>query len=261
LSESELQGITGVSPLKWAPIDLALEQALGRNGSQLVFDHDFLRKAVEDRYLSEVIKKHEAHSNLAEWFDIHIDWDYRKAQELPWQLQQASRLADLRKLILNVRQLNELTSVCDSRELIKYWVAAKANNDSELDEQIEGSMENEMNNWEGSSEEQISFLCRIADLLNEAGLYRKLLLELRKAILRLAKESNGCYEEKRLDHLQHLADAYRLAGNYEDALPLYVSAIEEQRRVLGDEHPDTLDTMYPFRGRDNPPRTCSLLNP
>jgi len=153
LSESELQGITGVSPLKWAPIDLALEQALGRNGSQLVFDHDFLRKAVEDRYLSEVIKKHEAHSNLAEWFDIHIDWDYRKAQELPWQLQQASRLADLRKLILNVRQLNELTSVCDSRELIKYWVAAKANNDSELDEQIEGSMENEMNNWEGSSEE------------------------------------------------------------------------------------------------------------
>jgi hypothetical protein len=58
LSEEELLSITGLKPLEWAPIDLALEEALGRNGSRLVFDHDYLRKAVEDRYLpSEGVRK------------------------------------------------------------------------------------------------------------------------------------------------------------------------------------------------------------
>jgi nephrocystin-3 len=51
LSETELLEITELPSLQWAPIDLALEKAFGRNGNRLVFDHDFLRIAVKDRYL------------------------------------------------------------------------------------------------------------------------------------------------------------------------------------------------------------------
>jgi len=243
LSESELRGITELAPLQWAPIDLALEQALGRNGNRLDFDHEYLRNAVLDRYLSEKEKQHHAHSHLANWFDIPVDWDNRKAQELPWQLQQAGRLADLRGLLLNVRQLYALALARDSREVINYWIASKEDSDFELDEQIGSAVESEIENWRGSADEKISFLRLIADLLNEAGLYREMLLELRRMELRLEEQSDECHEERIFNVLRQLADAYRLAGNHEEALKLYASTIEEQKRALGDQHLATLGTI------------------
>ena len=79
LSETELLDITGLAQLQWAPIDLALHKAFGRHGNRLVFDHDYLRIAVQDRYLSSEEAWREAHSDLANWFADKKDWDGRKA--------------------------------------------------------------------------------------------------------------------------------------------------------------------------------------
>jgi len=69
LSETELLAITGLAPVQWAPVDLALEEAFGRNGERLVFGHEFVRQAVERRYLPGRAEQQEAHGALAEWFD------------------------------------------------------------------------------------------------------------------------------------------------------------------------------------------------
>lgn len=52
LGEEELLSITGLAPVEWTPIYLALEEALGRNCNLLVFDHEYLRTAAECRYLT-----------------------------------------------------------------------------------------------------------------------------------------------------------------------------------------------------------------
>jgi hypothetical protein len=49
-------------PMEWAPIDLALEKALGRNGNRLVFDHNYLRVAVQALYLPTPEARRLAHS-------------------------------------------------------------------------------------------------------------------------------------------------------------------------------------------------------
>ena len=43
--------------------------------------------------------------------------------------------------------------------------------------------------------------------------------------------------------MNELAELYCDQGKYAQAEPLYTKVLEVQRRVLGEEHPDTLDTM------------------
>src|SRR5207253_7335069 len=44
--------------------------------------------------------------------------------------------------------------------------------------------------------------------------------------------------------MNNLADLYRTQGQYAKAEPLLVKALEVRRRVLGEEHPDTLNSMH-----------------
>jgi preprotein translocase subunit SecA/nephrocystin-3 len=125
LSEPELLAITDLKLLQWAPIDLALEQTFGRNGNRLVFDHDYLRIGVQDRYLPSEEAKRQAHSVLADWFEAKEDWDERDAEELPWQWQEAGRLDALRDHLLNPVHLAYLSWYRDSRETINFGVSPR----------------------------------------------------------------------------------------------------------------------------------------
>ena len=46
----------------------------------------------------------------------------------------------------------------------------------------------------------------------------------------------------------NLARPYGLQGRYAEAEPVYVEALDIQRRVLGEEHPNTLATMINLAG-------------
>jgi hypothetical protein len=125
LSETELLAITELAPLQWAPIDLALEKAFGRNGNRLVFDHDYLRIAVEDRYLPNRNQKQRAHEELAHWFALPSQIDLRIAEELPWQLGQADLKEALMELLLDPKRLSEILSFRQSREIADIWRITK----------------------------------------------------------------------------------------------------------------------------------------
>ena len=248
LSEPELLAITKVKRLQWAPIDLGLEGSFGRNGTRLVFDHDYLRQAVKERYLPSEEAQRQAHSSLADWFgtqqsDNDAERDERKAEEWPWQLQQAERLSELRGLLLNVSSLYELAKRRRDRETINYWLAAQADGDGELDELIADDLEEEIEKRREDAEDLIWFVDRIAALFAEAGLYREPFLKLRALSLELEEASDDRSEESMLTSLAWLADAHRDLGDYDAALPLYQRCLQARERLLGKEHPGTLITV------------------
>lgn len=243
LTEPELLAITDLKPLQWAPIDLALEKAFGRNGNRLVFDHDYLRVAVQDRYLVEEDQQRKAHSGLADWFNAKENWDERDAEELPWQWQAAGELEALREHLLNPVHLAYLSFYRDERETINYWRAAQLEDDGELDELIAEAVENEIAERKEDASDQIWFVDQIADLLDEAGLYRDLLLRLRTLSLELEKTTKGRDEASIISSLAWLANAHRDMGHYEEAEPLYLRCLEARERLLGSEHPSTLNIL------------------
>ena len=243
LSETELLAITDLKPLQWAPIDLALQKAFGRNGNRLVFDHDYLRIAVEDRYLPTDEERHQAHSVLADWHENREGWDERDSEELPWQLQHANRLGDLRNWLLKPWALACLQWDRGSRESINYWLIAKADTDGELDELIAEAVEEEIEERKEDAADQIWFVDRIAALLAEAGLYRDLLLRLRTLSLELEEATDNREEASLLSSMAWLASAHQDMGNYAEAEPLYLRCLEARERLLGTEHPDTLTTV------------------
>jgi tetratricopeptide (TPR) repeat protein/ABC-type dipeptide/oligopeptide/nickel transport system ATPase subunit len=243
LSEEELLAITGLAPMQWAPIDLALAQAFGRDGMLLVFDHDFLCKAVESRYLPSKEEQKWAHSILAHWFQNCDGWDKRKSEELPWQLQQAGQLEDLKEWLLKPSILATLQSDRGSREVINYWLVVQALVDGELDELIFEAVNDEIELRIKDPTDQIWFVDRIAALLEEAGLYRDLLLRLRTMSLTLEKASEGHDEARMLISLVWLARAHQKMGLNTKAEQLHLRSLEISKRLLGFEHPSTLITV------------------
>ena len=242
LSETELRAISGVAPLQWAPIDLGLEGAFGRNGNGLVFDHDYLRQAVEDRYLPGEEVRRQAHSELADWFEKRQDWNERDAEEWPWQLQQAGRIADLRDLLLNVNLLSNLVEDVGSQEVLGYWQAARQEAKGELDDLIAEDVAEEIEKRREDPQRLIKFVDLLALLLDDAGLYRELLLRLRSLSLELEKATEGRDEVSVLMSLSWLASAQKDQGKYEEAAVLFLRCLEARERLLGREHPSTLST-------------------
>jgi nephrocystin-3 len=243
LTEPELLAITDLKPLQWAPIDLALEKAFGRNGNRLVFDHDYLRIAVRDRYLPSEEQQRQAHGWLADWYQESEGWNTRKAEELPWQMQKAERVQDLKEMLLDVHRLCQLADHLDDREVINYWRAAKREGDGELDELIAEAVQEGIEKRKEDPADQICFVNCIAALLSEAGLYRELLLELRTLSLELEEATDGREEASLLSSLAWRASAHRDTGQYNEAETLYLRCLEASERQLGPEHPSTLRTI------------------
>jgi len=81
----------------WSPLFLATEDSLVIRSGLLNFFHDYMRKAVETRYLPDDAAKKAAHIRLADYFEKLVLGE-RKVDELPWQLARGcawQRLQDL----------------------------------------------------------------------------------------------------------------------------------------------------------------------
>ncbi len=244
LSEAELLAVTALPPAAWAPISIGLEAALGQSHGRLVFGHDMLRMAVQDRYLSTEDQQRQAHSDLADWFESREGWDARDSEEVLWQLLQANRRDDLREWLLNSRALAQLVEHQGEQEVLDLWRAVRMEGDGELDECIANDVQYQIKELRDDPAAQIRFVDQLASLLSEAGLYRELLLQLRTLSLELEEASEGREESSRLFSLAGLAGLHQEWGNYEQAEALYNRCLEARERLLGPEHPDTLTTVH-----------------
>ena len=124
LSEAELLDMLGAGgdPLPqavWSPLFLAIEESLIMREGLLNFFHDYLRQAVYDRYIHSAENEKKRHSEIADYF-IRNETDFRKADELPWQLKEIQdwdRLSDV------MRDKVLLTETWDRNEYEakEYW--------------------------------------------------------------------------------------------------------------------------------------------
>jgi len=226
LTESELLVITGLPPAAWAPIAIGLQEALVESNGRLVFSHDYLRFAVQDRYLPTEEERRQAHSDLADWFEGREGWDERTSEELPWQLQQARRLEDLRDLLLSVPRLAQLVADRDSSEVLSYWREARDPSAGEIDEMIAEDMEKEIDKRRENPDDLIWIIDQIDVLLDEAGLCRELLVRLRELSLEIVEHSEKRSLEAILSDLQWLARAYYEMSDSSKAAKLLERCIE-----------------------------------
>ena len=103
----------------------------------------------------------------------------------------------------------------------------------------------------------------LADLFDEAGLYRETLLKLRTLSLELEEASETRSEKSMLRSLQWLADTHRDLGNFDEALLLYQRCLNARERLLGTDHALTLTTinqlggLYRRRGDYDQSEACS----
>ena len=248
LPEAELLAITQLTPLQWAPIDLALQEALGRSGNRLVFGHDFLRQAVEMRYLRSEESRRSAHCAIADWFGAQKEWEGRKAEELPWQLGQAQRFIELRGLLLDQEALPSLCSERSNRELLGYWRAARQPDDPEFDALIAVDVEREIEALADDPELLAWFVDQLGDLLSDAGLEGDLLVRLRTLSLdieeELAQQDNEPYSL--LWSMRSLAALLRRRGDFQQAEALYQrcqSTAEHHFGVLSQEAQVSIDDL------------------
>src|SRR4029078_1347272 len=73
LSESELLDLLGdgqqaLPSAYWSPLHLAAEQSLIVRSGMLGFAHEYMRRAIQHRYLMEPEDRRAAHSHLAAYF-------------------------------------------------------------------------------------------------------------------------------------------------------------------------------------------------
>jgi len=121
LSEPELMDLLGNPPRAiWSPLQLAAEAALVRRSGQLAFAHDYLRAAVETRYLTEETEQKAAHNRIAAYFEKRPS-DARKVDELPWQL---SRCQEWKWLYDVLADLEFFAAAWkrNKYEVMGYWV-------------------------------------------------------------------------------------------------------------------------------------------
>jgi hypothetical protein len=160
LYQDELLAIAKLTPVQWAEIQNTLDEALYNSSGKINFGHDYLRKAVQDRYDLTGKRKLKLHRRLSEYFKYkqflilfdlapikmselkpedawkvgdYIDTvDSRVAEELPWQLERGEQLKALKMCLTNYMMFKAIMKL-NPYELLAYWARLGADISSEYE--------------------------------------------------------------------------------------------------------------------------------
>lgn len=128
LTESELLEILGTAdgPLPrahWSPLHLAAEQSLISRAGLIGFFHDYLRQAVESRYLPGEDEKKAGHIKLADYFEKQ-EYTDRVVDEFPWQLSEAEQWERLYNLLADLDFFGKAWKY-DEFDVKRYWACVE----------------------------------------------------------------------------------------------------------------------------------------
>jgi len=124
LTETELLEMLGdeAGPLPaafWSPLFLAVEQSLVDRGGLIGFFHDYLRQAIQDRYLPDTADRRSAHLRIATYL-VPMRLTSRGVDELPWQLAEAQAWEPLYTLLSDLEFLEQAWDT-DEHEVKTAW--------------------------------------------------------------------------------------------------------------------------------------------
>jgi nephrocystin-3 len=234
LYHDELLAIANLAPATWAAMQNALDEALYESGGRIQFGHDYLRKAVEDRYGLSGTGKVALHRRLAEWFaDREVDG--RVAEELPWQWREAEAREELVACLVD-KGIFEHELRRDEYELLGYWLWTG--------EDIEAAYEAAWSGWvaELRSERANGLPRKLASFLKTAGKYWTFPENLYRHAIRMSVLAHGTEHPKTLKLMFELGDLFlhRKDDGFSEAFKTFKQVYESQRKELGEDHEDTL---------------------
>ena len=128
LSEAELLDLLGngekLSSSIWSPFYLAMESNFVKRSGFICLFHQFLRAAVEKKYLPSEKDKKYYHNKIAEYFHENklILSQKRIFQELPWQLMKAKEWHSLYSLLQDFSFVSPMWNY-DPYIIKSYWVS------------------------------------------------------------------------------------------------------------------------------------------
>jgi hypothetical protein len=123
LTEVELLEVLGITASQWAPLHLALEEALVSRSGFFTFFHDYMRQAVETRYIKSAQTTYR--KAIIEYFTvINATDDKRVYEEVPYQLEQLKDWRGLASFITELKNFDKLSRGDNKFDLYRYWRAA-----------------------------------------------------------------------------------------------------------------------------------------
>lgn len=130
LYQDELLAIAGIAPATWAAMANALDEALYESGGRIQFTHDYLRKAVEDRYgLTTQSRFRAVHHKLGDFFTKRArkengEWDRTEQRAMldnVYHYVKANGLNEVEKILTDFSYLIEkLRSDCFTSEKTRF---------------------------------------------------------------------------------------------------------------------------------------------
>ena len=233
LSQDELLSLTGLVPATWAPIHNTLDEAIVESGGLIQFGHDYVRKAVEERYLASEELQKQAHVRIAGWFEKQ-DVTPRIAEELPWQWKQAEEEEQLTKCLL-WREMFESCYARDEFELLGYWLS--------MGKDVSAAYEGVWEEWKKElfSEESEAKLSRdLGNFILTTGNYGVFTKKLHQHSLDLFVKTLGEDHLDALKSLNNIALNLSYRGDYNEAELFFRRSLFGIEKALGLEHPLTL---------------------
>ena len=126
LAENEVLEISGLKyQARWAPIRLALNDALSNSMGRVRCAQGYLSKAIRDRYFPDQGAEHQKRLALARWFE-NRPLDRRRAWEQPFQLWKAQAYPELLNLLSKRHVFELIDRQGGSQDLHRYWVEIEA---------------------------------------------------------------------------------------------------------------------------------------
>jgi len=227
LSEEELLQFTALAQVQWAPIDLALEEGLGRNGNRLVLDHEYLRKAVERRWRHSLnANPRESHRGLYDFFLKRDLADPRTAEEVIFQATKCINDPQVKDEMLSAQTLAALANSADPNLLWNHWLEHREG-DKRLDKVIEldANVYIRMLRADDRKADLYTFSLGLAKLLYCGGCYGELLINLSDALCKLTEE-RGDDHLTRCAFLRDAAHVRRSCGMRREAIRLYQELVD-----------------------------------
>ncbi|MGE3800804.1 MAG: tetratricopeptide repeat protein [Candidatus Kapaibacterium sp.] len=224
LSEEDLESLTGISRLKLSTLLLGLDYHLVRRDGVLSFFHDYLRRAVEKRYLAQSSTLQDRYRMLAEHFEGG-DVTLRGTRELLRALEAMGDRDRLHRELSRVERLIPLWQ-SEQQEVLRLWSSA------ELPE-IVSAYEEGLSRWEGEDRtpaERMEALRVIGILHGYVGAW-SVAEDLYRRLEEIAREQGD--RERIATAVGNRGDVHRNRGEYDEAMACYREQ-EEIARERGD---------------------------
>ncbi|MDP6636522.1 MAG: tetratricopeptide repeat protein [Phycisphaerae bacterium] len=247
LSEPELLDLLGSAgePMPrahWSLLHFAADRSLVTRSGLINFSHDYLRQAVENRYLVEDADRCGAHLRLADYFES-CNLTARKVDEMPWQLSRADNPERLKDCIVDLDMFMELKVDTKIRELLGYWLQLDA-----YDKVAEYTRALDARESVSGADVDLSLG------LNEVGMFLKQCAEyagaepLFRRSLAIKEALLGPNHQEVAAALNNLATLLDDTGRYSQAEPLYRRSLTIREKVFGQRHPEVARALNNLAG-------------